>query len=143
MSADTLAATVPMIAAAIPPVSVTEHGAAALGQGLGATVMIIAVALLMHEPWRWAGLYLGRAIDVDSEVFQWVRSVATALVSGLVMRLILFPAGALAGPPLWLRLAAFVIGIVVFFRSGRSLTIGVASGAAMLIAGQLLLTGSH
>lgn len=117
------------------------HGAQALGSGVSATVVILLVAFLVHEPWRWAGLYLGRAIDVNSEIFQWVRAVATALVSGLVMRLILFPAGALAGVPLWLRLAAFGIGILVFFRARRSLTAGVGAGSAILILGQLAFGG--
>lgn len=115
------------------------HGADALGSGLSATLVILLVALLAHEPWRWAGLYLGRSIDVGSEVFQWVRAVATALVSGLVMRLILFPAGALAGPPLWLRLSAFGAGIAVFYLARRNMPAGVGAGSAVLIAGQLAL----
>lgn len=120
---------------------VAGHGAEALGKGIGATMLILVVALLVHEPWRWAGLYLGRAIDVDSDIFKWVRAVATALVSGLVMRLLIFPAGALAGPPLWLRMLAFVIGIAAFFGVKRSMIAGVSAGSAVLIAGQLALGG--
>lgn len=109
------------------------------GDGWGTALLLVAIALVMHEPWRWAGLYLGRSIDVNGELFQWVRAVATALVSGLVMRLVLFPAGALAGLPIGLRLGAFATGIAVFYLGRRSLAAGVGSGAAILIAGQLLL----
>lgn len=110
-----------------------------IGSGWTAALILLLVAALAHEPWRWAGLYLGRNIDVGSELFQWVRAVATALVSGLVMRLILFPAGALAGLPLALRLGAFASGIVVFFLARRSLTAGVGAGVVVLVAGQLML----
>lgn len=110
-----------------------------VGDGWMAATVLILVAVLAHEPWRWAGLYLGRNIDVGSELFQWVRSVATALVSGLVMRLILFPAGELAGLPVTLRLAAFGAGIAMFFVARRSLAAGVGMGVVTLVTGQLLL----
>jgi hypothetical protein len=110
-----------------------------IGNGWSAALFVLLVSLVAHEPWRWAGLYLGRSIDVSSQLFQWVRCVATALVSGLIMRLILFPAGALAGVPLALRLAAFAIGIAVFFVARRNLAVGVAAGSLVLVAGQWLL----
>ncbi len=112
-----------------------------VGSGWTAALILLLVAVLAHEPWRWAGLYLGRNIDVGGELFQWVRAVATALVSGLVMRLILFPAGALAHLPMTLRLGAFVGGIAVFFLARRSLAAGVGAGVVLLIAGQLLVAG--
>ncbi len=111
----------------------------ALGSGWTATLILLAIALFAHEPFRWAGLLLGRAIDVNSPWFAWVRAVATALVSGLVMRLILFPAGALAGLPPWLRLGAFAVGIAGFYAGRRSLAAGVAAGVVVLVAGQMLL----
>lgn len=110
-----------------------------VGDGWMAALILVLVALVAHEPWRWAGLYLGRSIAVDGELFQWVRAVATALVSGLVMRLILFPAGELAALPLALRLTAFVAGIVAFYVARRVLAVGVLFGSAVLIGGQLLL----
>lgn len=109
-------------------------------QGGWSTALILtAVSLAMHEPWRWIGLFLGRNLDVQSEVFQWVRAVATALVAGLVMRLLLFPAGALQDVPLLVRLAAFAAGIAGFHLLGRKLAPGVAAGALVLVAGSLLV----
>lgn len=110
-----------------------------VGEGWTAAVILLLVSFVAHEPWRWAGLYLGRSIDVGSELFQWVRAVATALVSGLVMRLVLFPAGELAALPLTLRLAAFALGIAAFYLARRTLAVGVLAGSAVLVAGQLLL----
>lgn len=109
-----------------------------LGSGWTATLILALIALVAHEPWRWAGLLIGRKVDVNGELFQWVRAVATALVSGLVMRLILFPAGALAGLPVALRIGAFAAGVAGFYLGRRSLAVGVGSGVAVLVIGQLL-----
>lgn len=109
-----------------------------LGSGWTTAAIILVIAVVAHEPWRWLGLYVGRDIDVEGDLFQWVRAVATALVAGLVMRLLIFPAGALGGVPLWLRLAAFAAGVAVFFGFKRSLALGVLAGTLVLAVGNAL-----
>ncbi|MCH9806623.1 MAG: AzlD domain-containing protein [Alphaproteobacteria bacterium] len=91
------------------------------------------VAIIAHEPFRWLGLYLGHGLEADSEIFVWVRAVATALVAGLVTRLVMFPVGALEGVALWMRLGALASGIAIFFIRGRHLGAGVSGGAAVLL----------
>jgi hypothetical protein len=110
----------------------------ALGDGALAALIIVLIALVFHEPWRWLGLYIGRGLDVEGEVFEWVRAVATALVAGLVTRLVLFPAGALAGVPLWVRLAAFAGAVALYFLARRNLLVGVLGGSLILIGGALV-----
>ena len=110
-----------------------------MGTGWGALV-ILAIAILVHEPWRWLGLYIGNRIPLQSPVFQWVKACATALVAALVMRLVLFPAGALATISFEVRAAAFLAGIALFFASGKSLAVGVFGAAAALIATQLIVS---
>jgi hypothetical protein len=110
----------------------------ALPDGLWGYLILLGMALAFHEPWRWAGIVLGRDIDVQGPVFAWVRCVATALVAGLVMRLVLFPAGALGALSQGGRVGAFATGIAVFLLGGRSLAKGVLAGAAALVAGALL-----
>jgi hypothetical protein len=105
-----------------------------LGDGLASYAVLAAIVLLAHEPWRWLGLLLGRNVTVDSAVFAWVRAVSTALVAGLVMRLLLFPAGALADVGLLTRLAAMAVAVLAFFAGGRSLAAGVGAGAVTLTA---------
>ena len=112
--------------------------AGSLANGWETAALIVIVAVAAHEPWRWLGLRLGRGIDVEGEVFQWVRAVATALVAGLVMRLVIFPAGALGGVPMAIRLAALAGGIAVFYLARRSLSAGVGAGLALLVAGSLI-----
>ncbi len=100
--------------------------------GLGVTLVLLLIAFVAHEPWRWMGLWLGRGVSVDSEIFLWVRLVSTALVAGLVIRVIAFPAGALASIALSSRLLALVCGVVVFLISGRNMAVGVLGGALAL-----------
>jgi branched-subunit amino acid transport protein len=105
----------------------------ALQDGFGGYVVLLALAIFAHEPWRWLGLVLGRRIDAASELFLWVRAVATALVAGLVVKLIVFPAGALAAVPTWMRALALAVAITAFLLTRRSLALGVASGAFVLV----------
>lgn len=111
----------------------------ALGDGWTTAALIVLISVAAHEPWRWLGLYVGRGLDVEGDVFQWVRAVATALVAGLVMRLLVFPAGALAAVPLSLRLLSFAAGIAVYAAARRNLALGVAAGTIVLALGSLIV----
>jgi hypothetical protein len=104
-----------------------------LNDGYGGYLVLLGLALLAHEPWRWLGFAVGRNIKADGEMFLWVRAVATALVSGLVMKLVVFPAGTLAAVPLWVRVIALCAGIAVFLATRRNLGLGVATGAGLLV----------
>ena len=91
------------------------------------------------QPWRYLGVILSRNVHEDAEILVWVHAVSTALVAGLVARMVLLPAGALADVPLGIRIGAFTFGIAMFFLSGRKLFAGVFSAALLLIAAQYLL----
>jgi hypothetical protein len=69
----------------------------------------------------------------------WSRAVATAILAGVIAKLILLPPGALAGMPLALRVTAVACGFVAFLLVRRSLFVGVAVGEAVLLAGGFLL----
>lgn len=109
-----------------------------LGDMPWSLLVILAIAALAHEPWRWAGLAIGARLDPDGEVFHWVRAVSNALVAALCTRLIAFPAGALEAVPWGVRAASLVIGIAAFFLIRRHLGIGILAGCAALVALQLV-----
>lgn len=90
-------------------------------------------------PWRIVGVLLAQRLTIDSEILVWVRAVSTALIAGLVGRMVLLPAGALADVALPLRLAAFGLAVVIFLLVQRSLAAGVIAGAVALVAVQYLV----
>ncbi|MFO1169659.1 MAG: AzlD domain-containing protein [Hyphomicrobiaceae bacterium] len=102
-------------------------------------LVVLVAGTLMTEPWRWAGLFLSRNLDVESEVFKLARAVSTAIVSALVARLVVLPTGALADIDLWVRIGAFLGGIAVFLATGWRLLPGVGAGVALLLIGAWLV----
>ena len=110
--------------------------------GLWPYVFIAVAGWLATDLWRWAGVLAGNRIDENSEVLNWVRAVATALVAAVIAKLIFFPTGTLEASPLWLRLGAVVFGGLCFFFGGRYRQImGIAAAIAFLAAG-LAITGT-
>lgn len=106
------------------------------GQWGGAYLPFFLAGFLVSEPWRWGGALLGRNIDPSSELFTWVRAVSTAIVAGLVARMLVFPAGALADVGLGLRIGALACGIAGYVLARRSIGWGVAAGVIALMIGQ-------
>ncbi len=96
---------------------------------------LLMFAVLPTEIWRWLAVAFSRRIDPDSPALEWVRSVATALLAGIVAKLIVAPPGALAAVPLALRVGALsvTLGIMLFDR--RRVLLAVLAGEATLIAG--------
>jgi hypothetical protein len=110
-----------------------------IGPGLPGFLVLLAMALLVHEPWRWLGWIIGRRIDPEGDVFRWVRAVSTALVCALCARLVVFPAGALEGVPLAVRLGALAIGLGVFYLGPRWPLPGILAGTMAIVVGKLAL----
>ena len=83
--------------------------------------------------WRGLGVMLSGRVNVDSSIMRWVAAVAYALLAGLIVRMIVLPAGSLAAISLLDRLGATAVTVVVYFITRRSIVLGVAAGAATLI----------
>jgi hypothetical protein len=108
--------------------------------GLWPYLVVIVIGFLPTEIWRIAGVFAGRSLDENSEVLVWVRMVATALVAGVVAKLLLAPSGALAFVPRWGRLGALVAGLAVYALARRSVLVGLLAGELVLIAVGLAVT---
>ncbi|WP_377299402.1 AzlD domain-containing protein [Rhizobium sp. SGZ-381] len=102
-------------------------------------LVIIVAGWLATDLWRWLGVLVGNRLDEDSEALHWVRAVATALVMAVTAKLVVFPTGALAGSPLWLRLGALGLGFGAFLVFGQRVIVCVVVSIAALSAGLLLL----
>jgi hypothetical protein len=101
-------------------------------------ILLVLVGYLPNEIWRVLGLVLARGLDEDSEIVVWSRAVATAILAGVIAKLILFAAGALAGIPLGVRVGAAICGFLAFLAVKRSVFAGVLVGEAALLLGGFL-----
>ena len=102
-------------------------------------LLLILVGFLPNEIWRMLGIIAAHGLDEDSEIVLWVRAVATAVLAGVIAKIVLFAPGALADVPAEVRLAAMGSGLAAFFAVRRSVFAGVAAGEAVLILGAYLL----
>ncbi|POR55486.1 AzlD domain-containing protein [Bosea psychrotolerans] len=100
---------------------------------------LLLFAVLPTEIWRWLAVAFARRIPPESPVLEWVRSVATALLAGVVAKLIIVPPGALAAAPLGLRIGALAVALAIMLFDRRRVMLAVLAGEATLIAGAWLL----
>ncbi|WP_150496957.1 AzlD domain-containing protein [Roseibium aquae] len=105
----------------------------------GPFAIILIAGWIATDVWRWIGVFAGGRLREDGELLIWVRCVATALVAGVISKLVFFPQGALADTPLWLRLLAMACGFAAFLSLRQSVIIGVLTGVSVLVAGWMAL----
>jgi hypothetical protein len=101
-------------------------------------LVLVLVGYLPNEIWRVLGLVLARGLNEDSEIVIWSRAVATAILAGVIAKLILFSSGALGSIPLPVRVGAAVCGFLAFLAVKRSVFAGVIVGEAVLLLGGFL-----
>lgn len=105
---------------------------------LYAYLLVIVAGFLPTDFFRFAAVLFSRRIDDDSEVLVFIRAVATALLAGVIARLVLAPTGDLAGVPLWVRLMAIVIGVAAYFLCRRMVLAGITAALMAIIGGAVL-----
>ncbi len=104
-------------------------------------LLLVLVGFLPNEIWRMLGLVAARGLDEQSEWFMWARAVATAVLAGVIAKIVLLPPGALATVPLALRLGAIACGFAAFLLMRKSVLLGVLVGETVLLAGATLSRG--
>ncbi len=108
---------------------------------LGPYALLILVGFLPNEVWRMLGVVVARGLDEDSEIIVFARAVATAILTGVVGKLVIFAPGALASVSVALRVGAAAVGLAAFFLARRSVFAGVATATAAIVAGVLAFGG--
>ena len=103
--------------------------------------LLILVGFLPNLVWRMLGVVLSRGLDEDSELIVFARAVATAILTGVVGKLVIFSPGALAGVPIWVRLGATALGLAALVLFRRSVLAGVAVATGAIMAGVLIFAG--
>jgi hypothetical protein len=94
---------------------------------------VLLAGFLPNEVFRFAAVLLSRGVDERSELFVWIKVVATTLLAAVVSRLVYAPGAALEAVPLWVRIGAIAIGVLAYFGLGRALALGILFGEAAFI----------
>ncbi len=106
-----------------------------VGSELWPYLLVIVAGFLPTDFWRWLAVISARKLDEDSEIMIFIRGVATALVAGVIMRLVLFPGGDLETLPLFVRAGSIAVAFLAFLLIKRSMLAGVLAGEAVVILG--------
>ncbi len=101
-----------------------------------ALLVLLLAGFLPNEVWRMIGLYVGGGVDEGSELLVWVRAVATAILAGVIAQILVYPPGALASVPGFLRYGAVAGGLALFVMTRRSIFAGVVGGEVVMLAGK-------
>lgn len=101
---------------------------------------LLLLGFLPNEIWRFIGWWVGARIDEGTEVFIWVRLVATAIMAAVIGQLLIDPPGQLAEVPAAIRYGATAAGLLVFLALGRSMLLAVVVGEVILIVGRYFTT---
>lgn len=101
-------------------------------------LVLILCGFLPTEIWRLAGILFARRLELESEVFIWVRYVSTALLAAVVAKLIFSPVGGLAAVSLVGRVGGILCGLGAYLAFRRSIALGVIVAEAVLMTSILL-----
>lgn len=102
-------------------------------------IFILIGGWFATDIWRFLGVIAAGRLREDSEILLWVRAVATALVAGVIARLILFPTGFLADTPMVLRIGAAIAGFASFKMAKDNVFVGILVAELILIGGWYVL----
>jgi hypothetical protein len=100
-------------------------------------LFILVAGWLATDAWRFLGVYFGSRISEASDAMVLVRAIATALVAAVIANLVVFPGGALAATPLYLRIAAAGAGFGAYLVFGKRVVVGIVVAEVVLVAGLL------
>jgi branched-subunit amino acid transport protein len=99
---------------------------------LAVSVLALACGLGTYL-WRGLGVALSGRINPAGGFFVWVGCVAYSMVAGLVVRIILMPAGSLGHTLLEHRLAACAAALAAYFLARRNLLFGILVGLVLFV----------
>ena len=99
---------------------------------------MLLLAAAPNLVFRVVGVFLSLGMNEESEALAFIRALATALLAGVVGKLLAAPPGALAATSLAARLVALALAMATFRFGGRSLLRALIVGEAALVASLFL-----
>ncbi len=94
---------------------------------------LLGIAVLGTYAWRGLGVLVAGRVDEESPLFAWITCVAYAIATGLMMKIVLLPGGALLETHLIDRLAGLAASVGVFYLGRKNLLAGLGAGVGAFL----------
>ncbi len=82
---------------------------------------------------RALGIFSSQNIKANSKLFIWIKCVSIAMISAVIARIILFPAGILAETSQASRLISTIITLIVYFSFKKNIIFALLTSALCFI----------
>ena len=74
---------------------------------------------------RAFGIFSAKNVSVDSAIFQWIKCISVGIISAVIAKIILFPAGLLAETSLSSRLFSTGVAIAIYFLFKKNMLLSI------------------
>ena len=78
---------------------------------------------------RAFGVFSAKKLSVDSPVFLWIKCVSIGVISAVIARIVLFPAGLLSESTSLNRILCTLIALTIYFSFKKNVLLAVLSSA--------------
>ena len=87
---------------------------------------------------RAMGVFSAKNINTNSPVFNWIKCVSIGIISAVISKIILFPAGILSETESESRIVATIVTLLAYFLFKKNVIFGIFAGVTTLIINELL-----
>ena len=95
-------------------------------------ILVILVTSFATYLSRFLGVVSSEKIKETSKIFKWFNCIAYSVLAALIARMIVFPAGELAEPHIFIRFFVVILSIVIFIFSKKNLVYPTILSAILL-----------
>ena len=95
-------------------------------------VFVILITSLATYLSRFLGVLSSENININSKIFKWFNCIAYAILSALIARMVIFPAGVLSESSILIRVLVVAVGIIIFFATKKNLVYPTILSAIIL-----------
>ena len=95
-------------------------------------ILVILVTSFATYLSRFLGVVSSEKIKETSKIFKWFNCIAYAILSALIARMVIFPAGVLSESSILIRILVIAVGIIIFFATKKNLVYPTILSAIIL-----------
>ena len=95
-------------------------------------ILVILITSLATYLSRFLGVVSSEKIKETSKIFKWFNCIAYSVLSALIARMVIFPAGELAESGIVIRLFVVAVSVVMFLFTKKNLVYPTVLSAILL-----------